>query len=159
LLTIKLQGSPSTPPSTLVATRAKRVVVVVIARHSRRHVATKRSNDLRHVDYVVEPLHARFYFTLEGCSDDEGLHSLGDLPHCSPSKFVLKRYLSGESMFFNPPWELTEHVARHFESCRRTTPTSTMVVFVLPQWAKFNDLIRYRKLYQTFHDIRQLLTR
>jgi hypothetical protein len=27
-------------------------------------------------------------------------------------------------------------MARHFKRCRRTSPTSTMAVFVLPKWAK-----------------------
>jgi len=28
-----------------------------------------------------------------------------------------------------------EHIGRHFESCSRIAPTSTMVVFILPKWA------------------------
>jgi hypothetical protein len=47
--------------------------------------------------------------------------------------------LSGERVLINPPWELAEHIG-HFESCRRTSPTSTMVVF---KWAKFNELTRH----------------
>jgi hypothetical protein len=51
-------------------------------------------------------------------------------------------------VLINPPWELVEHIARHFESCRQIAPTSTMIVFVLPKWAKFNELTRLWKLYQ-----------
>jgi hypothetical protein len=40
-------------------------------------------------------------------------------------------------VFINPPRELAERIAQHFEDCRRTSPTSTMAVFVLPKWAKF----------------------
>jgi hypothetical protein len=31
-------------------------------------------------------------------------------------------------VFINPPWELADHIGQHFESCRQTTPTSTMAV-------------------------------
>jgi hypothetical protein len=92
------------------------------------------------VDYVFEPLHARFDFTLEGCADDEGENSNGDLPQCSPSDSIMSMDLSGERVFINPPWELAEKIGHHFESCRRTAPTSTMVVFVQP---KFSELIRH----------------
>jgi hypothetical protein len=50
----------------------------------------------------------------------------------------------------NPPWELVERIAQHFEDCRRTSPTSTMAVFVLPKWAKFNQLTKHWKLCQKF---------
>jgi hypothetical protein len=42
----------------------------------------------------------------------------------------MERDLSEELVFINPPWELAEHIGRHFESGRRTTPISTMPVFV-----------------------------
>jgi hypothetical protein len=54
------------------------------------------------VDYVFEPLHARFDFILEGYADDEGLNSHGDLPHCSPSDSIIERDLSGERLLINP---------------------------------------------------------
>jgi hypothetical protein len=69
------------------------------------------------------------------------------------------RDLIGERVFINPPWELAEQIGRHFENCRRTTPTSTMNVLVLPKWAKFNELTRHWKLYQEFPARTQLLTR
>jgi hypothetical protein len=94
------------------------------------------------VDFVFEPMHARFDFILEGCADDEGLTSHGDLPHCSPSDSILERDLLGERVFINPPWESAEQIGQHFESCRRTAPTSTMAVFVLPKWAKFTQLTK-----------------
>jgi hypothetical protein len=105
-------------------------------------------------------MHAHYDFTLEGCADDEGLNSHGVLPHCSPSDSILDyRELSGERVFVSPPWELAEQICRHFESCRRTTPTSTMVIFALPKWANLNELIRHSKLYQEFLARTQLLTR
>jgi hypothetical protein len=55
----------------------------------------------------------------------------------------MERDLSGERVFINPPRELAEHIGRHFESCRRTTPTYTTVMFVLPKWAKFNEPTRH----------------
>jgi hypothetical protein len=76
------------------------------------------------VEYVFEPPYTKLDFTLEGC---EGPYSHGDLPHRSPSYSMLERYLSGERVFINPPSESVEHISRHFERCRRTTPTSTMV--------------------------------
>jgi hypothetical protein len=91
---------------------------------------------------------ARFDFTLKGCADDEGLNSYGDFPQCSPCDWILERDLSRERVFINPPWELVEHIGNHFESCRRTTPTSTMAVFVLPKWAKFDELTRQCKFCQ-----------
>jgi hypothetical protein len=98
---------------------------------------------------VFQPLHARFDFTLEDCIDDEGINSHGDLPHCSPSDLVLERELSGERVFINSPWEFVEHIiGRHFETCRRASLTSAMVVFVFPKWAKFRELTRYCKPYQ-----------
>jgi hypothetical protein len=54
-----------------------------------------------------------------GCANDEGLKSHGDLPQCSPSDSFMEQDLSGEHVFINPPLELAEHIARHFESCRR----------------------------------------
>jgi hypothetical protein len=53
-------------------------------------------------------------------------------------------------VFINPPLELAEQIAQHFEDCRRTSPTSTMAVFVLPKWAKFTPLTKHWKLYQEF---------
>jgi hypothetical protein len=88
-------------------------------------------------------MHARFDFTLEGCVDDECLNSHGDLPHYSPNNSILHGDLSGERVFINPPWELAEQLEQQFESCRRTSPTSTMVVFVLPKWAKFTQLTKH----------------
>jgi hypothetical protein len=74
----------------------------------------------------------------------------------------MERDLSGERVFINSPWELAhlaEHIKQHFESCRRTTPTSTMAVFVLPKWEKFNLLTIHRKLYQEFPARTQMFTR
>jgi hypothetical protein len=79
-------------------------------------------------------------FTVEGWADGEGLNARGDLPYCSPSDYAMERYLIGESVFFNLPWESAQHIARHFESYRRATPPSAMAVFVLHKRAKFNDL-------------------
>jgi hypothetical protein len=62
-------------------------------------------------------------------------------------------------VFINPPWELAEQIAQHFEDCRRTSPTSTMAVFVLPKWAKFTPLTKHWKLYQEFPARTQLFTR
>jgi hypothetical protein len=133
LLAIVVVETPLTSPSTTVATLA-----TLVAGHRRqnkqrhsRKLVTKRSIDWKLVDYVFEPMHA--HFDLEGCADDEGLNSHGDLPHCSPSNSIPERDLSREPVFINPPWELAEHIGRHFESCRRTTPTSTMAVFFLPK--------------------------
>jgi hypothetical protein len=163
MLATEVVETPLTSPSPAVAAHATLVACrrpYNKQRQSRKHV-TRRSIDWILVDYVFEPLHARFDFTLEGCADDEVPNSHGDflLPHCSPSDSILERDLSRERVFINPPWELVEQIRRHFESCRRTTPTSTMVVFVLPKWAKFNELIRYRKLYQCFPARTQLFTR
>jgi hypothetical protein len=72
--------------------------------------------DWKLVDYTFEPLHARFHFTLEGCADDEGLNSHGDLPHFSPSDSILERDLSRKRVFVNLPWELAKEIGRHFES-------------------------------------------
>jgi hypothetical protein len=52
---------------------------------------TRRSIDWKHVDSLLEPLHAPFDFTLEGCAYDEGLTSHGDFLHCSPSESILER--------------------------------------------------------------------
>jgi hypothetical protein len=57
-----------------------------------KHVAI-RSIDWKLLYFSFEPLHARFDFTLEGCVDDEGLNSHGDLPHCPPSDSILERDL------------------------------------------------------------------
>ena len=62
-------------------------------------------------------------------------------------------------MFINPPWELAEQIVQHFEDCRRTSPTSTMAVFVLPKWAKFTQVTKNWKLYQEFPARTQLFTR
>jgi hypothetical protein len=101
---------PSTSPSTTVATLATFVACrrrETKQKHSRKHV-TRRSIDWKLVDSVFDPLQARFNFTLEGCADDEGLNSHGDLPHCSPSDSILERDLSGERVFINLPGELAE---------------------------------------------------
>jgi hypothetical protein len=50
-------------------------------------------------------------------------------------------------------------MAFHFESCRRTTPATTMVVFVLLKWAKFNTITEHLKLYQEFEARTQLFSR
>jgi hypothetical protein len=66
-----------------------------------------RSIDWKAVDYVFDPLHARFDFTLEGFADDEDINSHMDLPHCSPSDSVLERDLSGERV-------VTSTVMQHY---------------------------------------------
>jgi hypothetical protein len=71
----------------------------------------------------------------------------------------MERDLSRERVSINPPWELAEQIGHHFESCRSTTPTYTMPVFVLLEWAMFNELTRHLKLYQEFPARTQLLTR
>jgi hypothetical protein len=125
-------------PATLVEGRRRQTK----HRQSRKPV-TRRSIDWKLVDSVFYPMHARFNFTLEGCADDEGLNSHGDLPHCSPSDSIIERDFSGERMLIHPPWELAAQIAQHFEDCRRT---STMVVVVLPKWAKFAPLTKHLKL-------------
>jgi hypothetical protein len=108
LLATKVVESHSTPPSTKEATHAKLVACrrrQNKQRESRRNI-TKHSIDWKLVDSFFEPLHARLDFTLEGCADGEGLNSQTDLPHCSPSDYVLERDLSGERVFINPPWEM-----------------------------------------------------
>jgi hypothetical protein len=127
--------TPTTSPSTTIATIATLVAChrhPNKQRHSRKLV-TIRSIDWKLFDCVFLPLHARFDFTLEGCANDEGLNAHGDLPQCSPSDSIMERELFGERVFINPPWELAEQIGHHFESCRRTTSTSTLVVFVLPK--------------------------
>jgi hypothetical protein len=151
----------STSPSTTVATHVTSIAGrrrETKQRQSRKTVTT-RSIDWKLVDSVFELLHARFDFTLEGCADDEGLNSHGDLPHCSPSDSILERELLGERVFISPPWEFAEQIGQHFESYRRTAPTSTMAVFVLPKWVNFNHLTKYWKLYQEFPARTQLFTR
>jgi hypothetical protein len=109
LLAIEVQVTTSTPPSTSVANQTKSVG----GRHrqskerdSRRHVTTRRSIDWKLVYYVSKRLHERFDFTLEGCADNVDLNSHGDPPHFLPSDSVMENVLSGERVFFNPPWEL-----------------------------------------------------
>jgi hypothetical protein len=135
MLETEVVDSPSTPPSITVATPATLVEGRrrQTKRRRSRKLVTIRSIDWKLVDSVFDPLHARFNFTLEGCADDEGLYSHSDLPHCSPSDSILERDLSQERVFINPPRELVERIAQHFEDCRRTSPTSTMAVFVLPK--------------------------
>jgi hypothetical protein len=62
-------------------------------------------------------------------------------------------------VFINPPWELAERIAQHFEDCRQTSPTSTMAVFVLPKWAKFAPVTKHWKHYHEFPARTQLFTR
>jgi hypothetical protein len=138
LATAEVVDLPSTSPSTTVATLTTLVACrrrQAKQRQSRKHV-TRLSIDWKLVDSVFEPLHTRFSFTVEGCADDEGLNLHGDLPYCSPSDSILERELSGERMFINPTRELAERIAQNFEDCRRTSPTSTMAVFVLPKFAQ-----------------------
>jgi hypothetical protein len=71
----------------------------------------------------------------------------------------MERDLSRERVFINPPLELAEQIGHHFESCRRRAPTSTMAVFVLFKWAKFNDLTRHMKIYQEFPTRTHLFSR
>jgi hypothetical protein len=161
LLATEVVDLPSTSPSTTIAIPA--TLVASRRRQTKqsqsRKPVTKRSIDWKLVDSIFDPLHARFNFTLEGCADDAGLNSHGDLPHSSPSDSILERDLSGERVFINPPWELAEQISQHFEDCRRTSLTSTMAVFVLPKWAKFASLTKHWKLYQEFPARTHLFTR
>jgi hypothetical protein len=61
-------------------------------------------------------------------------------------------------VFTNLLWELGDEIARRFEICRRIIPTSTMAVFVLPKWAKLNELTRRWNSYHEFHSKTQQLT-
>jgi hypothetical protein len=105
MLATKFVETLLTPPSTTVATPAKLLGGRRRQNKPRegRKPVTKRSIDWKLVDSDFEPLHARFDFTLEGCADDEGLNSHGDLPLCTPSDPILERDLSGERVFINPP--------------------------------------------------------
>jgi hypothetical protein len=96
---------------------------------------------------LLQTLHARFHFIVEGCVDDEALNSHGGLPHCSPSDSILEMDLLGERVFISPPLELVDQIGQQFETCRRTAPTSTMAIFLLPKWAKFNLFPKYSTLY------------
>ena len=92
----KVQGTPSTPPSSTFATLAKQVAGRRRQRKhidTRRHVTTMRSTDWKMVYSIFGPLHAQFDFTLKGCADNEDLNSHGDLSRCSPSDYVLERDL------------------------------------------------------------------
>jgi hypothetical protein len=105
MLATEVVDTRSTFPSTTVATH---VTLVACRRRQTkqrqsRKLVTRRSIDWKLVDSVFEPVHARFDFTLEGCADDEGLNSHGDLPRCSPSDSILERDLSRERVFINPP--------------------------------------------------------
>jgi hypothetical protein len=59
----------------------------------------------------------------------------------------MESYLSGDRVFINPPLVLGDQIARDFETCRRTSPTSTMGVLALSKWAKPNEISRHRKMY------------
>jgi hypothetical protein len=161
MLAYEVVETRSTSPSTTFAT----LETATACRHRQnkqrqsRKPVTRPAIDWKLIDSVFEPMHARFDFTLEGCVDDEGLNSHGNIPHYSPSDSILERDLSGEWMFICPPYELAEQIGQHFESCRRTTPTSTVAVFVLPKWAKFTHLTKHGKLYQEFPARTQLFTR
>jgi hypothetical protein len=106
LLATTVQVPTSSPPSTSIATPTKQVDGRR-RRNKQRNIhrpfTTRRSIYWKLVDSVVDPMHAQFDFTLEGCPDDEGLSSHGDLRHRSPSDSVMARDLSGERVFFNPP--------------------------------------------------------
>jgi hypothetical protein len=161
LLATEVVDTRSTSLSTTVATHA-----TIVARRRReakqrqsRKFVTGHSIDWKLVDFVFEPMHTRFDFTQERSADDEGLNSHGDLPHCSPRDSILERDLSRERVFSNPPWELAEQIGQYFENCRRTSPTSIMAVFVLPKWAKFNQLTKHLKLYHEFSARTQLFIR
>jgi hypothetical protein len=95
LLATEVVDTPSTSPSPIVATHA--TLVVGRRRQSKqrqsRKTVTIRSIDWKMVNFVLEPLHARFDFTLQGCANEEGLNSHGDLPQCSPSDSILERDL------------------------------------------------------------------
>jgi hypothetical protein len=98
LLGTKVVKAHSIPPSTTVVTRVKLVACRRLwdkYRESGRHV-TRRSVNWKLLNFVFEPLHARFDFSLEGCANDEGLNSHGDLPQRSPSDSLLERDLSGD---------------------------------------------------------------
>jgi hypothetical protein len=150
LLATQVVGTRSTSPSSTIATLATLVAGRCRQNKQResRKLVIRRSIDWKLVDSIFEPPHARFDFTLEACAHDKGLNSHSDLPHCSPSDFIMETDLSGERVFTSSPWELAEKIARHFESCRRTAQTSTMALFVLRKWTKFNELTRHWKLYQ-----------
>jgi hypothetical protein len=101
----------------------------------------RRSIDWKPLDSVFEPRHARFAFPLEEYDSDKGLNSHGDLPHCSPSEYILEIDLLRVEL--QPSLGVGKKMARHFENCRRTSPTSTMALLVIPKWAKFDDLTQH----------------
>jgi hypothetical protein len=102
MLAIEVVETRSTSPSTTVATLASSVAGRRRENKERqsRKLVTMRSIDWKLVDYVFEPMHARFDFTLERpwslltSTCFRGLNLHGDLPHCSQSDSILKRDLS-----------------------------------------------------------------
>lgn len=125
----------------------------------RRTKQSVRTVDWRLVDRVFDPLHDKLKFTLEACADDEGLDTHRELPFCSPSNSILNQDLSGERVYFNPPWDMAEQIAAHFENCRKLDRKNTMGVFILPAWEKFDTMTRNWKLYQEFPARTPLFTR
>jgi hypothetical protein len=110
MLATEVVDTSPTSPSTTVATHATAVACrrrQNKQRHSRKPL-TGRLIDWKLVDFVFEPMHARFDFTLDRCAHDEGLNPHGDLPHCSPTDAIMERDLSRERVFINPPWELAQ---------------------------------------------------
>jgi hypothetical protein len=93
LLATVVVKQQSTPPSTTSATPAK---VIAERRRRSKHThscrsQTRRSIDWKLVEYIFEPLHARFDFSLEGCAEDEGLNSHDDVPYCLSSDSIMER--------------------------------------------------------------------
>jgi hypothetical protein len=114
MLATKVHVSSSTPPSTSVPTPTKSDGRRHHSehRHNPRHVTSRRSIDWKLGGSVFYPLYTRLDFILEGCAHDEGRNSHGDLPHCSPSDFILERDLSGERVFFSPLCKLAEVISK-----------------------------------------------
>jgi len=100
-----------------------------------------RSNDKE-----FDELHNIYKFTVEGCCDSLGLYGHKVLPFYFEQNFLLDHNVSGQSVYFNPPWSIAIQCVEYLRACHSRSPLETRSVVALPDWPKFKAIAKELKL-------------
>jgi len=83
---------------------------------------------------------------LEGCCGPLDLNGHRNLPFYFEQNSILDHYVSGQSIYGNPPWSLAIKCVEHLSACHSKSSLDTKAITVLPYWPKFKEVTKELKL-------------
>ena len=82
---------------------------------------------------------------MEGCCDPLGLNGHMNLPFYPERNSLLDHEVSGQSIYWNPPWSLAIKCVEHLRACQSKSLLGTRVVNILPNWLKLKAVTKELK--------------